>query len=162
MAIYKLTDWEFEQDPYLLFAIHSYIQPYRMAYLLNKYAHLGFVRTDVDHVVLQSQYSTAYPLYKHIDLEQNAHFYLIPNKHWGLSNKKHTLQGLFSETEENNIKTVLIKEYKTVDFFLKIDKDPESFPVKRFVNQLNEISQISSVYQVDTYKIKQQDYLIFD
>jgi hypothetical protein len=162
MVIHKLTDWEFEPDPYLLFAIHSYIQPYRMAYLLNKYAHLGFVRTDVDHVVLQSQCCTAYPLYRYIDLEENAPFYLIPNKHWGVSNKHKVSQDLFSDTEENQIKTVLIKEYKTVDFFLKIDKDPESFPIKVFVNQLSVIPQIASVYHIDTYKIKQQDYLIFD
>jgi len=39
--------------------------------------------------------------------------------------------GLFDNEETTQVKTVLIKEYGTVDFLLKIEKDADFFPVKK-------------------------------
>jgi hypothetical protein len=162
MAVHKLMDWELEEEPYILMAIHSTIESYRMAYLINKHLHLNFKRTKEDQDVLQHTYTANYPVYKHFDQEQNAAFYLIPNKCWGISNLKTTSQGLFNNEESSDVKTVLIKEYATVDFLLKVEKDENYFPLKKLLNTLGEIPQIISVYQLDTFKIKQPDYLIFE
>ncbi|WP_213524057.1 IPExxxVDY family protein [Nonlabens sp.] len=162
MAVHKLTDWELEEEPYVLIAIHATSEPYRMAYLINKHLELGFSRTKIDQDILQQAYTANYPVYKHFDKEQNAPFYLIPNKYWGVSNQEKISLGLFDHEKETQVKTLLIKEYGTVDFLLKIEKDPDFFPVKKLINALGEIPQVISVYAVDTFKIKQQDYLIFE
>lgn len=162
MAVHKLIDWEEDEEPYILIAIHSTTEPYRMAYLMNKYLHISFTRTQTDQDVFQHAYTANYPVYKHFSKEENAPFYLIPNKHWGTSNQKNESTGLFDAADSAIVKTLLIKEYGTVDFFLKIEKDENHFPLKKVINTLGEIPQIISVYAVDTYKIKQQDYLIFE
>jgi hypothetical protein len=155
-------DWELEQEPYILMAIHSTIEPYRMAFLINKHLRLSFRRTEVDQDILQQAYTANYPVYKYFDQEQNAAFYLIPNKCWGTSNLETASQGLFNNEESSKVKTLLIKEYGTVDFLLKIEKDEDYFPLKKLLNTLGEIPQVISVYQLDTFKIKQPDYLIFE
>ncbi len=162
MAIHKLTDWELEEEPYILIAIHSTLEPYRMAYLLNKYLQKSFSRSIRDQDISHPAYKANYPVYKHFDYEQNAPFYLVPNKYWGIATHQPTMTGLFDNDESVKVKTVLIKEYGTVDFLLKIEKDEEFFPLKKLLNSIGEIPQVISVYQVDTFKIKQQDYLIFE
>ena len=69
---------------------------------------------------------------------------------------------IFNNEESSDVKTVLIKEYATVDFLLKVEKDENYFPLKKLLNTLGEIPQVISVYQLDTFKIKQPDYLIFE
>ncbi|MFT5925667.1 MAG: hypothetical protein ACI9WL_000408 [Rubritalea sp.] len=162
MAVHKLMDWELEEEPYILMAIHAAIEPYRMAYLINKHLQVSFRRTEVDQDILQPAYTANYPVYKHFDQEQNAAFYLIPNKYWGISNEETASQSLFNNAESSEVKTLLIKEYGTVDFLLKVEKDEDYFPVKKLLNTLGEIPQVISVYQLDTFKIKQPDYLIFE
>ncbi|PPK96541.1 MULTISPECIES: IPExxxVDY family protein [Nonlabens] len=162
MAVHKLTDWELEEEPFILIAIHSTIEPYRMAYLLNKFLQINFARTAVDQDIIEPAYTANYPVYKHFDKEQNAPFYLIPNKYWGISNEESVSLSLFDQTDATQVKTVLIKEYGTVDFLLKIEKEEDFFPLKKLINTLGEIPQVISVYPVDTFKIKQQDYLIFE
>ncbi|MEO9952381.1 IPExxxVDY family protein [Nonlabens sp.] len=162
MAVHKLTDWELEEEPFILIAIHSTIEPYRMAYLINKFLQISFARTSVDQDIIEPSYTANYPVYKHFDKEQNAPYYLIPNKYWGVSNEKSVSLSLFDPTDATQVKTVLIKEYGTVDFLLKIEKEEDFFPLKKLINTLGEIPQVISVYPVDTFKIKQQDYLIFE
>ncbi|MEN8816047.1 MAG: IPExxxVDY family protein [Nonlabens sp.] len=162
MAVHKLIDWEVEEEPYILIAIHSTTEPYRMAYMINKYLQVSFSRTNTDQDVLQQAYTANYPVYKYFNKEENAAFYLIPNKFWGISNQENAMTGLFDSTDSKIVKTLLIKEYGTVDFLLKIEKDENHFPLKKLINTLGEIPQIISAYQIDTFKIKQQDYLIFE
>lgn len=162
MAVHKLIDWEDEEEPYILIAIHSTTESYRIAYLINKYLHVSFSRTETDQDVLQQAYTANYPVYKHFSKEENVASYLIPNKFWGKSNQETAITGLFDTADSTLVKTLLIKEYPTVDYLLKIEKDEKNFPLKKLINTLGEIPQIISAYQIDTFKIKQQDYLIFE
>ena len=41
MAVYKLLDDDFDNDDYLLLAIHCAIDDYRLAYLLNQYLYIN-------------------------------------------------------------------------------------------------------------------------
>jgi cytochrome c556 len=70
--------------------------------------------------------------------------------------------GLFNEIEVQEIKVTLIKEYKEVDYLLKISTDDTSYDVKAFTTALTKIPQVISAYQVNPQVIKQQDYLIFE
>jgi hypothetical protein len=58
--------------------------------------------------------------------------------------------------------TYLIPELKKVDYFLKIRSDFDNLGTKILVNQINEIKQIISAYQVEPEALKSRDNLIFD
>ena len=161
MAVHKLTDLELDAEPYILIGIHCSIEPYRMAYMLNKYLGLGFARTDRDQDITMPTYEAHYPVFSYFDQEQNAPYYLIPNKYWGTLRNQGPAVGLFNDGD-TEVKTHLIKEYQSVDYLLKIEREEELFPLKKTLNALSEIPQVISTYPLDTYQIKQQDYLIFE
>lgn len=162
MAVHKLMDWELDKEPFILIAIHSIVEPYRMAFLINRFLHVNFARTAVDQDIIEPAYTANYPVYKHFDKEHNAPFYLIPNKYWGVSNEESESLSLFDKKDASQVQTVLIKEYGSVDYLLKIEKEEDFFPLKELIHTLGEIPQVLSVYTVDIFKIKQQDYLIFE
>ncbi|MEP3042468.1 hypothetical protein [Nonlabens ulvanivorans] len=45
---------------------------------------------------------------------------------------------------------------------IKVEKDPEFFPLKKLINDLTKIPHVISAYQLDEHVIKQKDYLIFE
>lgn len=162
MPALKLTDWELE-DTYVLLAIHSTVESYRLAYLLNKYLNMQFVRTAYDHDIILTDAIAHYPVYKFEDHMQSLSLYLVPNKYNGTLRTTNTVVGLFSEQEQDvTVKTVLIKEFKDVDYLLKIEVDDTEYDVAGMVKSFQGISQIISVYPVDAHIIKQPDYLIFE
>ena len=59
MALHKLLVDDFDDDSYKLIAIHTRLEDYRLAYLLNKYLGLKFKRKDhdIDFKYLESSYS---------------------------------------------------------------------------------------------------------
>ena len=162
MPSYTLTDWETEIEPYTLLGIHSTIEPYRLAYKINKHLKTQFSRTERDQDVTMPRYVSHYPVYKYVDTYENTTIYLVPNKFTGRLKETSSSLGLFGGTEVDEVKTVLLKEFQTVDFLLKIEKEEEVFPLKKWVNSLIEIPHVISAYQLDRFMIKNQDYLIFE
>ncbi|KQC32139.1 MULTISPECIES: IPExxxVDY family protein [Nonlabens] len=161
MGTHKLVDWDMEDEPFVLIGIHSTCEPYRMAYFINKYLKVSFKRQEKDQDITLQEYIARFPVYHYKDVDQNASLYLIPN-HCRAQIKSTSSAGLFATHQVDEIKTTLIKEYRTVDFLLKIEKDPEHFPLKKLLSELNEIPQVISVYQADATSIKNTDYLIFE
>jgi hypothetical protein len=162
MPAYVLSDWDTDEDPYTLIGIHASIEPYRMAYKLNKHLKTSFYRTVNDQDVTMPTYVSHFPVYKHQDHLENTSVYLTPNKYWGKLKLNSSATGLFANDEVEEVRTLLIKEYATVDFLLKIEKGDGFFPVKRWLHHLNQIPHVISAYQLDQLKIKNQDYLIFE
>jgi delta 1-pyrroline-5-carboxylate dehydrogenase len=162
MPSYILTDWDTEDEPYTLIGIHASIEPYRMAYKLNKHLKTSFARTVKDQDVTMPSYVSHFPVYKYQDMHENTAVYLTPNKYWGKLKENSSAQGLFSTDQIEEVKTILVKEFATVDFLLKIEKEKAFFPVKKWLHRLNEIPHVISAYELDHLKIKNQDYLIFE
>ena len=59
MAVHKLIVDDFDDDDYLLLAIHCALEDYRLAYLLNQYLDINLKRKvhDLDFNKLESSYS---------------------------------------------------------------------------------------------------------
>ena len=55
----------------------------------------------------------------------------------------------------------LQKKYPKLNLLL-IEKEEHLFPLKKWLNNLIEIPQVISAYTLDRFKIKNQDYLIFE
>jgi len=162
MPSYTLTDWETDDEPYTLIGIHATIEPYRMAYKINKHLKTEFSRMSRDQDVVMPDYVSNYPVYYYTDSIENTTIYLTPNRFTGKLKSLSSSLGLFEDQQVQEIKTVLLKEYQSVDFLLKIEKDEQAFPLKKWLNNLIEIPQVISAYTLDRFKIKNQDYLIFE
>lgn len=161
MPTYKFNDW-IEDEIYLLIGIHTTLEPYRLAFLINKYLKTQFVRTVQDLDVTKKEYIAHYPVYKFTDSLYQIEYFLVANKYRGLPIKTQSSGGLFEEFKEQEIKVTLIKEFKTVDYFMKICTEDLLFAIKNILTTLQEIPEVLSAYQVDHKTIKQQDYLIFE
>lgn len=161
MPTIKFSDW-IEEEDYILLGIHTTVEPYRIAFLINKYLKTQFVRTIQDLDVTKKEYIAHYPVYKFIDPVYQIDYFLVANKYRGLAIKTQSSGGLFQDLQEQEIKVTLIKEFKTVDYFIKIGTQDALFAMKNIVSSLQQIPEVLSAYQVDHNTIKQLDYLIFE
>jgi hypothetical protein len=97
------------------------------------------------------------------DDKKNGVFWnLIQNKNEVIQQKKETSQTLFSNIKmEVSTKVYLLPEFKKVDYFLKIENIEETMDLTQIQILLNTIENISTVYTVETNKIKSKNNLIF-
>ncbi len=162
MPAYNLSDWTIEEEPFILVGIHAVVEPYRMAYHINKHLGTRFERFHLDQDITSQDYVSLFPVYNYTDEVQNTAMYLLPNKVWGRHKSMNSSTGLFAAGDDDLIKTTLIKEYSHVDFLMKIEREEAIYPLKQTLQKLKEIPRVISCYQLNPYTIKKQDYLIFD
>lgn len=161
MPTFKITDW-LDDEAYLLLGIHTSVAPYRLAYLINTHLKMMFARTAHDQDVRSEEYVAQYPVYKHEDPSTQVIYYLVANNYLGKPIKTQSSGGLFQDLSVQEINVTLIKEYKEVDFLLKICTEDASYNVQQLLASLTKVPDIISAYQLDRYHIKHQDYLIFE
>jgi len=159
MALHKLLVDDFDDDAYKLIAIHSGLEDYRLAYLLNKNLELKLKRKEQD---LDFQYLTSsYSIFEWQNQSQYVTWNLLSNVC-----KKEEVSlystGMLFETNEKVLKTFnLISEYKKVDYFIKISDEIQNVNEKLVLSALRNIPQIITSYTVNPLKIKSKDHLIF-
>ncbi len=163
MTTYKLILDDDFQDDFSLIAIHCSDEPYKMAYMLNKKISLRLVRKKKDIDFSNQGLEVSFPIFEFED-EYNYFLYnLVANKNKSLTAKTHSTGGLFDDlSSEKTISTFLINEFKTADFFLKIQSDYEKISTRNIISAINEIEQVISAYEVDIDKIKTKNNLIFN
>ncbi|MDP6922109.1 MAG: IPExxxVDY family protein [Lutibacter sp.] len=143
------------EDDFTLIGIHSVLEDYRLAYLLNQNFGAKFRRFKDSLDFVNS--TAVFPLFEFRDSTTEQDFYLINNKHTSLV-----------EGEENNgllgnqytRLSYLVPEKKGVDFFLKIKGAKPAFSLKT-VHKLNKINQVITAYLIDTDNLKSKNHLIF-
>jgi hypothetical protein len=162
MTLHKILDWDMEEEPFVLIGIHSTVEPYRLAFLINHYLKVCFKRDDRDQDVSLQNYVAQFPVYSYEDREQNAKIFLVANHCLAELKATSSVGSLFENDQSTTVKSTLIKEYRKVDYLIKIEKDAEHYPIKKLLNKLIEIPQIISVYMIDTLTIKTMDHLIFE
>lgn len=163
MAIHKLILEDDFNNEFSLIAIHCSEDAYKMAYMLNKCVHLQLERKSLDLDFSNNGLDVTFPIYEYED-EFNCILYnLVSNKSKSLSAKVHSSGGLFDKiASEKTITTYLLKEFKKVDFFLKIHSDYEKVPTRNLISTINEIEQVISAYSVEIKNIKAKNNLIFN
>ncbi len=162
MGAHSILEWDMEEEPFLLLGIHSTAEPYRMAFLINKYLNVSFKREVRDQDINLQEYIAHFPVYRHEDLVNNVTVFLVANHSKAMHKSIASSGGLFLDTEPAEVKTTLIKEHRKVDYLIKIEKDVAHYPLQKMRNQLNEIPQVISVYPIDSLSIRNTDYLIFE
>ena len=152
MPIHRLSSDDLEKD-YKLIAIHSDIEPYKLAFEINKKLKIQLKRSSFD-LSFKNQ-SCIFDLYKHISEVFNTKLYLILNK--STNKKKIEGQLLFENFDEQSY---LIPELKKAQYLLKIEGG--GFDIDNLLKKLNEIDNVISSYRTEISSIKSKYNLIFE
>jgi len=163
MTNHKLILEDDFQDEFSLIAIHCSEESFKMAYMLNKNIPLRLVRKPLDVAFSDKGLEITFPIFEYEDERTYFLYNLVANKTKSLTVKGHSSGGLFKDVaSEKTITTYLLKEFKNVDYFLKIASDYEKAPTRRLITAINEIEQVISAYIIDNNKIKSKNNLIFN
>lgn len=154
MATYSLEINDFSDDDYTLIGVHAAVEDYRLAFLLNKHLKTCFKRANYDLDFENKNYNSSYSIYEYTNKKQGYDSFLIAN----IFKTKSKSVGLFSESET---KTFLIPEKKKVDFFIKIEGGVTAYYVSKLIEQINEIPQVITSYNIETNTLKSKEFLIF-
>lgn len=160
MAVHKLIlDDVFDEVACTLIAIHSTIEDYRLAYLLNK--HLG---TNLTRKLPDLDFSSGkftYPIFEWEDTNCLITWHLVSNICKTDILKPKAINSLF-DTEEKITKTThLIPEHKAINYFLKIDNQFKANREKAILNNILQIQQVVTAFSIDINQLKSKDNLIF-
>lgn len=156
MATYTLNINEFCASDYALIGIHTVLNEYKLAYLLNKYLHTSFSKASYDLDFTKKNTQSFYSVYEYTNTELDNDWFLIANV-YKLTQKTVTT-GFFLESDSI---THLVPEKKKVDFFLKIEGDFDLKYIVKTIDMINKIPQIITSYKVEVESLKSKDFLIF-
>jgi len=162
MAIHKLNFGEFDEIDYSLIAIHTSLEDYRLAYFINQKLHVNLNKSIKEIQITVKEGETHFSRFHYYEKKKEISWDLIQNKNEVIQQKKEENQSLFSNIGiEVATKVYMLPEFKKIDYFLKIENSDENLNLLEIQNELNTIDNISTVYIVDTNKIKSKNNLIF-
>ncbi len=156
MATYALDINEFSTNDYALIGIHTVLNEYKLAYLLNKFLHVKFSKADYNLDFTQKNNESSYSIYEYTDKEYDYDWFLIANVY--KSTSKTISTSLFNESDSV---MRLVPERKKVDFFLKIEGDFDFDYIVKTIEKINKVPQIITSYEVEVESLKSKDFLIF-
>jgi len=161
MQIHSLEIDDFEDINYTLLSVHTSLEDFKLSYLLNQKLNLFLSKSKSSLETEKNNEKSLFSVYEYQDDSQLRNWYLISNKHQGLS-KKPLQNDLFGGVYESMTKTsYLIPEKKNTDYLLKIEGGFDSYSVRETIQSINNIQQISTSYSIDTTTLKSKDFLIF-
>ena len=161
MQVHSLVLDDFYKEEYSLIGIHTALEDYKLAYVLNRQLNINLKRDSSNLDFEKEKNNVSFSLFKYMSTRYDFDWSLISNstKKTEKDTEKKPLSDsllLFTET-----KTYLIPEKKNIDFFIKISGDVPFEFVSETVQKIKEINQIITSYQVDTNTLKSKDFLIF-
>ena len=155
MQIHSLGLNDFSEEDYSLIGIHTALEDFKLAYLLNKNLQTKFTKSKEDlHFEKSNQVS--FSMFNYSSKKYDSDWFLIAN-----SSKRE------SQTESNELlitsetKSYLIPEKKKIDFFVKISGEIQYSFLSQTVSKIKEIDQVITSYLIDKNSLKSKDFLIF-
>jgi len=161
MAIHKLMIDDFDEADYMLIAIHSSLEDYRLAYFVNRELELRLEKCPKDIGFKQKETTAFFSRFTFEDNANDVAWNLIQNK----NSVNSTLMGnvsLFTEAGLSiSTSSYFIPELKTVDYILKVENTEETNAADNVLNRLLDIKYIATAYKINHYKLKSKNNLIF-
>lgn len=155
MAIHKLI---LEEDPVLnfkLFAVHSIVEDYKMAFLINKWLSINLKRERKDFKTKINNTKVAFPLFEYKNSFTQENYCLIPNSIQTEILESQKTQNLFLNTQlKTQQNYFVIPEHNKVDYILKLDGISNAAKIKTILLKLKQIKQVNSIYQIKLHTIK--------
>ena len=156
MANLKLTLDDFESNDFELLAIHTNLKDFKLSFLINLKLNVLLAKNDNEITITSNNGTGRFSRFSYDDLKQDITWELIKNQTNFNSNKENI--GFFVE---DSITMNLISELKTADYLLKIDNVEPGFKSEEIIQNISTISNISTVYKVETDNLKSINNLIF-
>ncbi|WP_139957300.1 IPExxxVDY family protein [Flavicella sediminum] len=161
MQIHSLEIDDFIDTDYSLISIHTGLEDYKLAYLLNEKLNVFFAKSRTSLELKENGQCIPFSVYSFNDEAQSNTWYLIENKYHGVSNKPIS-NGLFQTINETvNTTSYLVPEKKKMDFLLKIEGDFASYKLLEVIDSIKSIKQVITSYSIDISTLKSKDFLIF-
>lgn len=161
MAIKKLSLEDFfEEVDFTLIGIHTSIEDYRLAYLLNSKLRINLSRRKKN---LDFNNASQFSIYEWEDNKQLNTWNLVSNVCKMETNNPVIETNLFNNTSKVTKTFYLLPEFKKVNYLLKIsDVQLGSIKNQRIVSQIQDIAHIVTAYQIDIDQLKSKNNLIFN
>ena len=156
MQVYALEMNDFCEEEYSLIGIHSTLEDYKLAYLINKKLNTRFFKAKEDLQFTREKKKASFSIYNYENTKYDFDWFLIANSY---RRENQTVSNELLLTSET--KTYLIPEKKKVDFFLKICGKSEYDFVMKTINSIKSIENIITAYLIDKNTLKSKDFLIF-
>jgi len=158
MTISKLNLEDFCNEVFSLFAIHTDLDDYRLAYFLNKHLGINLFRKafDLDFVNSKGSFS----VFEYIDQTNFLKWSLISNIYNYNFSAKASNDDLFVESNNLVQKVNLLAEYKNVNYLLKIENNESQVDLEAIAKEIKSISQVITLYDINK-DLKNKENLIF-
>ncbi|WP_339650422.1 IPExxxVDY family protein [uncultured Maribacter sp.] len=152
-AIYKIND-DFYDESFILIALHTTLDDYALVYGLNKSLKAKFVRARKDFNLAENK---SFPIFEWDDEFHDIYWVLVANH--GSEHELIPNNDLFQNETISN-KPRLIREYKDVDYLLKIETEKE-YDTSLLIKNILMMPRIMAAYEISTEKLKSKNNLIF-
>ena len=156
MQIHSLGLDDFCEEEYSLIGIHTALEDFKLAYLLNKSLCTSFYKSRENLNFQNQRKKASFSIFNYTSVKYGFDWFLIANSSKRENQTESNELLLISET-----KTYLIPEKKKVDFFLKISGDLAYSFVLEIVDKIKKIDQVITSYSIDKNTLKSKDFLIF-
>ena len=137
MHVHALDLTDFCEEEYNLIGIHTTLEDFKLAYLLNNTLKTQLSKASYSLDFQNKDSKASFSVFSYSNEKYDFDWYLISNSYSDERSLRN--ESLLFNTET---KTYLIPEKKKVDFFLKIVGDAEYSYLKQSIEKLNEISNI--------------------
>ncbi len=158
MVVHKLNLDSFDDIPYSLIALHTSLEDYQLAYLINQKLPILLSKQLKDIHLNSGNNDTYFSRFSYENSEYDIWWDLIQNKnsiHLGTVNDEIESVNLFKVPTT----AYFLSEFKKVDYFLRIQNYDQN--LEDIISTLNNISRIESIYQINENRIKSKNNLIF-
>ncbi|TDR24646.1 IPExxxVDY family protein [Flavobacterium cheniae] len=157
MAIHKIQINDFVSDDYELIAVHSSLDDYKLAYMLNKELGVQLSKNLAYVEIAIPEGKSAFSNYIFDDEKNDVVWTLIENKTTIINSNKQTTS-LF---EQVDITVFLLPEFKKADYLIKIENIDYGFDSESIVDKIQEIKNVTTAYTIDITNLKSKNNLIF-
>ena len=156
MQVHSLDIEDFYEDNYTLIAIHTALEDFKLAYLLNNNLDTLFSKAIYSLDFESKDSKSSFSVYNYINEEYDFEWYLISNSY--TEERTNASDTIVLATETN---TYLIPEKKKVDYFIKIVGEPTQETIYKTVDKIKQINQVVTSYTVEINSLKSKQFLIF-
>ncbi|WP_445711719.1 IPExxxVDY family protein [Flavobacterium sp.] len=157
MAIHKIQINDFISTDYELIAIHTSIEDYRLAYLINEALEIQLSKNDLNIEIETKEGKSEFSHFIYDDEINDVVWNLIENKAI-LVPFETTTTGIFDSID---VTMYVVPEFKKADFVLKIENIEGTFKMEDILFSISNTQQISMAYIINQVKLKSKNNLIF-
>ncbi|UYW00877.1 IPExxxVDY family protein [Flavobacterium agricola] len=160
MAVSILDIDDFGSDDFNIIALHTSLEDYKLAYLVNKYGQLNLEKELIPLTLSKFATHTNFDFFKFEDKNERIVWSLIANK--SVIESEPRIDSDINLVLTNTYSDiVLIPEYDTVDYFIKVEEALLPETVQQFISKLNVIKELDAIYELDKNTLVSINNLLF-